>query len=744
MRWKIWVLILGLGLLSACQAAETPSTPTNTKPPATATETLTPTDTLTPTKNALPTQTAAPQFTPTPTQPTFVREGTPIPPSEPITSENAGQLVELARLGKGRIVDVQLSPDRNYLLVQTTIGVYGYLADSQEEVWRFEDPSGIAAMAVPRLERWMAVATNDGQIALLIYRRGTMFTRWDTGYAEITGLAFSYEDDLLAAAGNRGVTVWEVGETEPVYAYPEMQGEMVRFTPDGEGLIIGDGSVLNFYEIGEKKSSQYAKVTVQGVPWFSDDGTYLTDGFTMWSGLSGERLYYFEEKIIGYLPIEVAYSTQKSLVAIRGFLMPDFYIFDLDDGKLLSFYESPSTVNQSVGTNKLAARIRSQENLAATNSMSFSPSGDYLALSMDRGKLEIWNIQQGAFHQSLNKNGMNLIYRKDSRLVVWGHDSIVDLSPQSGIQYHSNGNFLPNNLDECFSFCPPAIYFSSNGDYLFIEDVIWDLRTGQRSLELEDEYVIGASISEDQFNTFNFGSDNLFTVRSASTFEIIDQLQLQVPTLLAEEEFFVVNNPAVSPNGEFLVELGSNYHNYKLIWDLTKNRVDEYLPETVITFFNDGQFSEDGTMLLLNNGEKGFQLFRTNPQVQFVTKAKGGWSGGVLSRDGNYLVGYKEGEGTMLFRIDKSDSAKVPLKFLKSFSNLQYIEGVISPTNDLFIYSIENQLAVIDLKTDEELFRTDASILNEVKIISFSPDGRYIATSSWDGTVRIWGIPVEE
>ena len=139
LKRAIWLasFFLGALILAACQStapapidtlAATSEPPT---PSFTSTVTGTPTETLLPSTTLPPTETPLPSRTLTATPPTFVRENTPIPLySRTITAENAGQLVELARLGKGRIIDVQLSPDRNYLIVQTTNGVYGYLADS--------------------------------------------------------------------------------------------------------------------------------------------------------------------------------------------------------------------------------------------------------------------------------------------------------------------------------------------------------------------------------------------------------------------------------------------------------------------------------------------------------------------------------------------------------------------------------------------------------------------------------------
>jgi predicted nucleic acid-binding Zn ribbon protein len=75
----------------------------------------------------------------TPVQTLPVLAGTPLPqPPLPISAENAGEVVELARWGKGIIYQLAYSPDGKLLAVATTIGIYLYDANTLDEV-RFID-----------------------------------------------------------------------------------------------------------------------------------------------------------------------------------------------------------------------------------------------------------------------------------------------------------------------------------------------------------------------------------------------------------------------------------------------------------------------------------------------------------------------------------------------------------------------------------------------------------------------------
>ncbi|MEJ2511784.1 MAG: hypothetical protein P8Y72_09315 [Anaerolineales bacterium] len=67
-------------------------------------------------------------------------------------------------------------------------------------------------------------------------------------------------------------------------------------------------------------------------------------------------------------------------------------------------------------------------------------------------------------------------------------------------------------------------------------------------------------------------------------------------------------------------------------------------------------------------------------------------------------------------------------------------ELVISPINGIFAIASENQINIYNFETGELLSRIPAHF-DKIASLTFSPDGRYLATSSYDGTVKLWGIP---
>ena len=136
MMKKLFLMLLLILLLVACGKEErslaplevvvmvtdtaVPPTPTATAlPPATHTATPTMLPTATPSATAVPTESE----TPSPTVPIWVSAGTAVPqPRAVIGPDNATQVTELARWGRGVINDVAYSGDGRFLATGSSDG----------------------------------------------------------------------------------------------------------------------------------------------------------------------------------------------------------------------------------------------------------------------------------------------------------------------------------------------------------------------------------------------------------------------------------------------------------------------------------------------------------------------------------------------------------------------------------------------------------------------------------------------
>jgi hypothetical protein len=151
-----------------------------------------PTPSLTDTRQPTPTPTVTP--TPLPTLPTglpplgtWTGIGTAVPAAlSPITADNLTELTEVARWGKGRIIEALYSPDGSQIYALTWQGVYVYdAATAQQLEFRLYSgtPSTMAlssdgqtlAVATPYYVELRQAATNEFITAFFPFEDATTF-----------------------------------------------------------------------------------------------------------------------------------------------------------------------------------------------------------------------------------------------------------------------------------------------------------------------------------------------------------------------------------------------------------------------------------------------------------------------------------------------------------------------------------------------------------------------------------------
>lgn len=170
---------------------------------------------------------------------------TPEPAKNPVVIEppNAGQVTELAKLGKGAILSSPsyspegmpiYSPDGKWMAIPTSDGIYLYDVVTLEELRR-----------IPASTPFIAFSPDASLLAAS--GRGTV-TLWDPATGEQVGelpgkpedwyweLSFSADGSLLSiATWNCEVSIWSLTSKEKIFTFP---GDRLRFSPDGELAVV--------------------------------------------------------------------------------------------------------------------------------------------------------------------------------------------------------------------------------------------------------------------------------------------------------------------------------------------------------------------------------------------------------------------------------------------------------------------------------------------------------------------------
>ncbi|MGB2895100.1 MAG: hypothetical protein WBB65_02905, partial [Anaerolineales bacterium] len=204
---------------------------------------------------------------------------------EIIEPGNAGQVVELARLGKGTILSHPIftpegmpiySPDGLWISIPTSAGVYIYDAVTLEELRRI--PVGTAFIAFS--PEGSLIATSEiGAVSLWNPATGVLMGELsgspDDVYWELT---FSPDGSMLAAVTwHREVSVWSLASGERLFAFP---GDRLRFSPDSElavAVVYGENRVHLYETRGgievNKWNVRNAGFTPGGLLWLEDNAT---------------------------------------------------------------------------------------------------------------------------------------------------------------------------------------------------------------------------------------------------------------------------------------------------------------------------------------------------------------------------------------------------------------------------------------------------------------------------------------
>jgi WD40 repeat protein len=307
MMKKQWLTLSLVFLLLACSKVQStpvpievvrvtdtavPPTPTATPLP-TAAHTTIPTHTPSPTATPVPTETP----TPAPTVPIWVAAGTAVPqPSAVIAPDNAAQVTELARWGRGVINDVAYSGDGRWIAVGTSTGVYIHDASDLNQAPLYLDTTFNAKL--------VDISSDGSRVAVAL--AGGTVQLWDVAQVEIlytkpqgaSHLEFAPNGEVLAVVEGGNVAIWQVDSGEVLQAFSDVLG--VDFSDDSELLATWDYGSLSVYRWREGLLLEEAEPVDYFVSPHGEEFSSL---------ISDVQFTPQSETLITTMPVNPAYST---------------------------------------------------------------------------------------------------------------------------------------------------------------------------------------------------------------------------------------------------------------------------------------------------------------------------------------------------------------------------------------------------------------------------------------------------
>lgn len=641
-------------------------------------------------------------LTPSATPKSFekVFAGTPIPVVEStISPENVNNIVEFARWGNGIIQKLIISPDEKFVIISSSIGFYVFSYEDFRVVKFVELNSDIGDLAISPDGQLLAVSTRE---KLLIYKFSSL-DLLNTIERSATNLVFSPDGKILAM----GMGDWNIcRESGPVELWDVGTWTLLQ-TMGGDFDCIGDLI-------------------------FSPSGKYLAVSnfdITLWELAGNEYKLKFRNGGCDLFEEDVAFSNdeKKLFVATRADSGRDnICLIDITDGKTLGVLENESMPDYSCQPHII-----------------MSPDGKFMAANFD-GKISIWQIDE------LKR--------------------IQNLGEEKECAY--SGGWLSDNK---------TLFTLSNQQFQ-----IWNVPN--------EELVYSEFLSKQPLpiNVVEWSQDGK-TLATGNKSGVVSLWQVSNGIVFKElKNQGNITSLAFSPNNSLLaVGLETDQAN---IWDLsnetevqTLNGVSGYGPTRV-------KFSADGAWLALDIEDSDVQLNKNDVQIWktddwthlFTLTADGYFSDLSISPD-NKLLSASDSEA--IISVWNLQTKEIIYEFnfprrivsLDFSPNSRYLAvskrdggiGVWDLDNGKLLYTYENpdldswkgvyylydydnfdwspdgQLIAVAMPNGSiSLIRANDGVLLKKLLghtlgatgISFSPDGKIIASVSFDGTVRLWGI----
>jgi WD40 repeat protein/tRNA A-37 threonylcarbamoyl transferase component Bud32 len=605
-----------------------------------------------------------------------------------------------------------------------------------------EDPSGA---------RRVAVGGTNGSVTVWDAVSGKLVRSFAGLVGHVVGVAFSPDGKHVAAAAE-GVRVWDVSTGQESLPVPGHAGAVktVAVSPDGRWVASGsiDSTVKLWDAVGRTERLTLEDPLLKHRVTFSADARLVATG-----GSNDVRGWSLPEGKAGFTWKQGTADDQVVYVALS------------PDGKRLAIRSTKGTI--TVRDVALGEEVCSFETWRP-GPVTFSPDGRRLAAVGDGNAVRLWAADTGQPLQSLAA-GTQLtsapVFSADGRRLgagdlaatVWVWD--LSVKGSKPLQLTGHGSAV-----SCVAFAPDGrTLVSAGGGQL----LLWDAASGQR---LRDWRLAGESsdvvfAADGRHLITGNANGTLYVIRLGPPATVVrpweppahspldDLKREQIPVAELREagngdaaraprelvavlgdsrlrHWSDVTAVAYSPDGKRIASAADN--GFVKVWSAATGEELLVLPQAEVASL---AFHLDGRRLACggHDGTLGVWDVETAKQLQGPLKEKGRLHSLAFSRDGKRLVA---AVGSAV-RMWSAEDWK-PLWTDTGHTKPVYGVAISADGSRVASGSEDKTVRILDADNGKELHRF-ASPTDEVRSVSFSPDGKWLASAD-TRTIWIWEV----
>lgn len=363
------------------------------------------------------------------------------------------------------------------------------------------------------------------------------------------------------------------------------------------------------------------------------------------------------------------------------------------------------------------------------NYATFSPDGKYIVSASNDSTIRIWDTTNGdQISKPLKVPGgfiQTVSFSPDGNRIVsasWD-DTTRIWNAETGEQIGQLDGHTDNVNSAFFSRDGKSVVSASSDNTIRI----WDAETGRQI----GKPLLGHTRSVN-FATFGPRGKRIVSASADSTIRIWDATtgkQIGSPFVGHSDE---VTSCCYSPDGKRI--LSTSKDGTWRIWDLWSHKPYVVSQSERLLFMNHAVFSLDGKRVLSASSDNTIRIWDAETGKQIGQPLEGHTSSvcsAVYSPDGGSIVSASWDNTIRIWNLR-------PKEHVLGDNKVGVSAAKYSPDGKYVVSAADKTIYIWDVATGKQVGQPLKGHTEIVTSVTFSPDGKYIASSSSDSTICIW------